>query len=267
MKNKCSRVASIIYQNLVVFACIGVTTSRMVLRTHNLPGPQVVHTLTYNDSEYKTSVGYSAVGKHTVREFVKSNGAVAGINGGDAIQGWITRLRVDNQDIVTKNSMVENGLQDEDANGVLGIDHRGKVYIFKSQDFEKYNVNVLPTFLFSGPLLVLDSQIQNTSDTSWNHVRNPRTAVCTTTTADLVKFVVVDGRSERALGMTIPEFATFLQSAAGCRHAINLDGGGSSTMYTKNRGLVNTPMSKTSDGGTTVVERSVSNAILIFYQV
>ena len=254
---------------LVVFACycIGVTTSRMVLRTHNLPGPQVVHTLTYNDNEYKTSVGYSTTGKHTVREFVKSNGAVAGINGGyhdfnpnTKYKGGITRLRVDNQDIVTKNSMVENGLQDEDANGVLGIDHRGKVYIFKSQDFEKY---MLPTFLFSGPLLVLDSQIQNTSDTTWNNVRNPRTAVCTTTTSDLVKFVVVDGRSERVHGMTIPEFATFLQSAAECRHAINLDGGGSSTMYTKSRGLVNTPTSKTSDGGTTVVERSVSNAILI----
>lgn len=250
---------------LVVFACIGSTTSRMVLRTHSLPG-QVVHTLTYNYNEYKTVIDYSETDKHTVREFVKSNGAIAGINGGyhdfnpeTEYKGGITRLRVDNKDIVTQNSMMENGLQDEDANSVLGIDHRGKVYILQSLDLEKY---VLPTFLFSGPLLVLDSQIQNTSDITWNNVRNPRTAVCTTNDG-LVKFVVADGRSERARGMTIPEFATFLQNTAGCRHAINLDGGGSSTMYTQNQGLVNTPMSKTSDGGTTVVERSVSNAILI----
>ena len=126
--------------------CIGPASSLGGLRTYNLQGPQVVHTLTYDSSVYKTTIGYSTTGKHTVREFVERDGAVAGINGGyhdfnpdTEYKGGITRLRVDNRDIVIKNSVMENGLQNEDVNGVLGIGTRGKVYIFKSLDLEKKN--------------------------------------------------------------------------------------------------------------------------------
>lgn len=82
--------------------------------------------------------------------------------------------------------------------------------------------------------------------------RHPRTAVAQTFGGDLI-FVVVDGRSNISSGMTLAELAEYLKKL-GARHAINLDGGGSSTMIIKGR-VVNKP----SDGR----ERPISNGIVV----
>ncbi len=55
--------------------------------------------------------------------------------------------------------------------------------------------------------------------------------------------------------MSLIEAQQFLQDI-GCVDAINLDGGGSTTMWTKEKGVVNFPSDKSG-------ERSVSNALLI----
>jgi exopolysaccharide biosynthesis protein len=68
--------------------------------------------------------------------------------------------------------------------------------------------------------------------------------------------VVVDGRQPQlSRGMTLQELAG-LMSSLGCGDALNLDGGGSSTLYIQGS-VVNSP----SDAG---IERPVSDAILIF---
>lgn len=89
-------------------------------------------------------------------------------------------------------------------------------------------------------------------DHSIVHGRHPRTAVAVTFDGDLL-LVVVDGRTQRNAGMTLAELSTYLRTL-GARHAINLDGGGSSSMIVRGR-TVNTP----SDG----CERRISNGILI----
>lgn len=89
-------------------------------------------------------------------------------------------------------------------------------------------------------------------DNSIINGRHPRTAVAITFDGDLL-FIVVDGRSKRNAGMKLDELATYLR-ILGARHAINLDGGGSSSMIIKGK-TVNSP----SDGG----ERRISNGILI----
>ncbi len=89
-------------------------------------------------------------------------------------------------------------------------------------------------------------------DSSIVHGRHPRTAVALTFDGDLL-LVVVDGRSQRNAGMKLDELAAYLRSL-GARHAINLDGGGSSSMIVRGR-TVNSP----SDGH----ERRISNGILI----
>ena len=58
-------------------------------------------------------------------------------------------------------------------------------------------------------------------------------------------FVVVDGRSA---GVTLPELATIFEQL-GATEAYNLDGGGSSTMYF-NGALVNNPLGKGNERGT-----------------
>ena len=89
-------------------------------------------------------------------------------------------------------------------------------------------------------------------DNSIVNGRHPRTAVAQTFDGDLL-MIVVDGRSKRNSGMKLDELAAYLRTL-GTRHAINLDGGGSSSMIVKGR-IVNSP----SDGS----ERRISNGILI----
>lgn len=74
-------------------------------------------------------------------------------------------------------------------------------------------------------------------------VRHPRTAIGLTKDNHLI-MVVVDGRSEQAKGMSAKEVTTLLFDVFKCQKALNLDGGGSSTMWIKDQpynGVVNYP--------------------------
>jgi len=108
-----------------------------------------------------------------------------------------------------------------------------------------------------GPRLMTDGRIDINGhaekfDASIRNGRHPRTAVALTATGDLL-FIVVDGRSKRSAGMTLAELAAYIKKLGGLR-AINLDGGGSSSMFIRDR-IVNRP----SDGK----ERPISNGILV----
>jgi len=82
---------------------------------------------------------------------------------------------------------------------------------------------------------------------------HPRTAIGSTADGKLV-MVTVDGRQSISTGMPLPDLAK-LMLAQGCVNAINLDGGGSSTMATS-YGVINCP----SDGPL----RPVSNGLAVF---
>lgn len=85
--------------------------------------------------------------------------------------------------------------------------------------------------------------------------RHPRTAVGIRRDGTWV-LVVVDGRRPQlSRRMTLAELAD-LMNALGCRDALNLDGGGSSTMVLQGK-VVNSP---SDEGG----ERPISDAILVF---
>ncbi len=83
--------------------------------------------------------------------------------------------------------------------------------------------------------------------------RHPRTAVGFSRDSRKMFFVVVDGRQVYSKGMSLTELAGFMQSL-GAFQAINLDGGGSSTLVVRNR-IKNSP----SDGH----ERQVANAWIL----
>ena len=70
-------------------------------------------------------------------------------------------------------------------------------------------------------------------------VRHPRVAVALTGDNDLL-LVVVDGRWPTASGMTAKELTLFLAKHFNPRWALNMDGGGSSTMYLKGYGAPGT---------------------------
>jgi hypothetical protein len=84
--------------------------------------------------------------------------------------------------------------------------------------------------------------------------RNPRTAIGITRNDRVIMFVV-DGRTSVSIGFTLHRLAHWMRWL-GAVDAVNLDGGGSATMWINGRGVVNHP----TDGAG---ERPVSNAVVV----
>ena len=106
------------------------------------------------------------------------------------------------------------------------------------------------------PTLVHDGQRRDNSGDTSLCPRNPRTAVGLSADRRTLYLAVVDGRSPPSrVGMTCNELAQMMQGF-GARWALNLDGGGSSTMWLANAGVVNRP----SDG----TPRTVSNHLAVY---
>ncbi len=82
--------------------------------------------------------------------------------------------------------------------------------------------------------------------------RHPRTGIGFSEDGSKVVIMVIDGRTVASVGVTTGTLGDVMMFA-GCHEAVNLDGGGSSTLYTEALGVRN----HCSDGR----ERAVSNAI------
>lgn len=80
--------------------------------------------------------------------------------------------------------------------------------------------------------------------------RHPRSAIGITYNNELV-IVVIDGRQKNSEGLTLKELASLMQQL-GCRDALNIGGGGCSTLYVENE-VANNPSVGT--------ERPVSEAV------
>lgn len=86
-------------------------------------------------------------------------------------------------------------------------------------------------------------------------VRHPRTGIGITKDGKKLFLIVVDGRQPQlSIGMTLEELAE-LFIKLGCYNSLNLDGGGSTTMWVKGR-VVNSPSDPTG-------ERPISDALLV----
>jgi hypothetical protein len=84
--------------------------------------------------------------------------------------------------------------------------------------------------------------------------RNPRTTIGVTANNRVI-MMVVDGRTSVSVGFTLHRLGKWMREL-GAVDAVNLDGGGSATMWIKGTGVVNHP---TDAAG----ERPVSNAVVI----
>lgn len=116
----------------------------------------------------------------------------------------------------------------------------------------------------AGPLLLQDGkEVPQRDDRTFVTRRHNRTAIGIRADGTTL-LLVADGRFKyQAEGLSLPELQRILRWL-GCREAINLDGGGSTTMYIHNRpheGIVNYPSDNhrhDHEG-----QRPVSNAILV----
>lgn len=116
--------------------------------------------------------------------------------------------------------------------------------------------------MVSGPLLLLDGKSVPLAQRPFNQLRHPRSAVGRRPNGEVL-WITVDGRTKEAAGMSLFELTQLFQ-ALGCTDAINLDGGGSTTMWIagqRRTGVVNHPCDdKVFDE---YGERPVSNVLLL----
>jgi exopolysaccharide biosynthesis protein len=95
--------------------------------------------------------------------------------------------------------------------------------------------------MVTGPLLLSHHQRSVLDTATFNTARHPRTAVAIKGKKALL--ITVDGRNQRAAGMSLFELASFLKWV-GADDGINLDGGGSTTLWVHSapdNGVINHP--------------------------
>lgn len=187
-------------------------------------------------------------------QMASDHGAVAAVNGGffDVKNGTPLDLLIQGGRLRMQ--------QGERHDAAFGIDAGGRVAIGRRDP------GGWPGMIDARgawPLLLAGGDVCRPGGFSKSDRRHPRTAmgIVATGSGEDIIFVTVDGRTGQAAGMTLLELACVMQ-ALGCRDALNLDGGGSTTMWVKGRGIVNHP----SDNGRFdhKGERKVSDAVLLF---
>lgn len=149
--------------------------------------------------------------------------------------------------------------------------HQKAAIILDGKDLKIEKWNGQPTWenslssddiMLSGPLLVLNRHEESVDSSAFTYTRHPRTAIVVTNT-NRILLITVDGRDANAAGMSLIELRKILKWLD-AKDAINLDGGGSTTLWIHNQpegGVVNYPSdNKIWDHAG---ERKVANAILV----
>lgn len=184
---------------------------------------------------------------------------------GEKLTGTVTDIRPYGED--QASFIPENGFVIS-ASGSVEVD---KVRNMKIGDTVGLTIDVEDQWkgskfmLATGPLLVQKGAVDLTIDldSTRTRERTARTAVATNADGSSAYFVTVDSGIIGSSGMTLVEFASYLKSI-GAYNAINLDGGGSTTMVARKYGdrlpsLVNRP-SQGSERRVSAILEAISTA-------
>lgn len=195
----------------------------------------------------------------------EQRGAVAAVNGSffnmKAPYGSANYLRVDGQELASNAyDGYENSGQGRSIRQTGAVaTFKGAMYVLKSDDLARWEHDIAAEdVVTTGPVLLVGGETEEIVLNDFNTRRNPRTAVGRRTDGTVL-LVVADGRNQEAAGLSMRELQQVM-AALGCVDAINLDGGGSTTMVVHGE-VVNHPSDnrKFDPAG----ERSVANAIVV----
>ena len=193
-------------------------------------GPQSIHLLELDPKQgIKTSIAYSDTLILTSK-LAKNHQAIAAINGSYfAAEGnSVCFFKVNEAAIDSTIPKIYKR-----CNGLV-YTNKGKLKILPwskaKEDRWKKNKGIM---LASGPSLLEDghfSEWLDPEDLKFFPKKHPRSALAFTKEGKIMA-IVIDGRAPgNAIGMSIPEFA-YLVKVLGCERALNLDGGGSTTLW------------------------------------
>ena len=251
---------------------------------------QIVNVLEVNLSDPRYSIKFAYADKGEINSNMVKNepAAIAGINGGYEQEAIYIKI---NNAIISQVSLQPGHLRYwkheacifSEGERTVGILYGGKD---GEKAIEAYDKLEAENIIASAPMLINDYEpigedfvggtftedqlMQFDYEDYRRHqgVRHPRTVYALTEDNDLL-LIAIDGRwSGKAEGMNAAEVTRFIVRYFNPQWAINMDGGGSTTLTVKGLGhpetnVVNYP----TDGGTHdhTGERSVSTHILVLY--
>jgi exopolysaccharide biosynthesis protein len=191
-------------------------------------------------SSYELTFAWSDSTLIPTSQFGMNNGAIAAVNGTffDVQRGGSVVFFKVKDEVITRGA-VNRRLYSE--SGGISIGEDGAITVLARPE-DGWLTTTHSTVMGSGPLLILNGEQRNLSEDPFNQNRHPRTAVGLTED-DMLLLITVDGRSSLAHGMSTPELQEFMDQM-GAVYALNLDGGGSTTMWIDGfgeNGIVNYP--------------------------
>lgn len=199
-------------------------------------------------------------------EMAQKHDAVAAINGSffDMDQHFpVCYLRIDSVELGENTPGKDTVNRKYYQYGTLCLSH-DSVFILKTDSPRHWEEALpYPDIMTAGPLLIWHDTLQHMrDDRTFVTNRHNRTAVGIRDDGTVL-LLVADGRFKEAEGLSLPELQQIFRWL-GCRDALNLDGGGSTTLFLNigdYQGIANCP----SDNGRFdhEGERGVSNAVLI----
>ena len=199
-------------------------------------------------------------------EMARKHNAVAAVNGSffDMDKHFpVCYLRIDGIDLGENTPGKDTVNRKYYQYGTLCLSGES-VLILKTESARRWEEALpYPDIMTSGPLLIWHDTVQPMrDDRTFVTNRHNRTAVGIREDGTVL-LLVADGRHKEAEGLSLTELQQLLRWL-GCRDALNLDGGGSTTMFLNIgdfQGVVNCPSdnSRFDHEG----ERGVSNAVMV----
>lgn len=226
--------------------------------------PQNINILMVNLDKRDIFLVYNPEENIIVRKQAEKAGAIAAVNAGffnikDG--GSVTYIKTGG--LVLDTDTANKWTRNVNLNGSVIIDTNNQLTIDRARTNSWYDAH--PEYqgvVVTGPLLLSAKQKYQLPSTSLVTNRHPRTAIGIKRTHRLF-ILTIDGRTDQAAGMTLAELSDLMMSLK-CKDAVNLDGGGSTTMWIAGKsfnGVVNMPCDnrKFDHEG----ERAVSDILII----
>ena len=207
----------------------------------------------------KLALGYEKQVLKPVSDFATAANALAATNGGffDVKNGGSVDLIRSNGVVIAPNRIGQGGRVEHQL-GAL-VFNNGALSIAKWDGTTDWETKLTGDIMVAGPVMIYrDTTIFLDTASAFVKTRHPRTGVAVT--HNRVLLVTIDGRNDNAAGVSLIEMAKILKWLK-ADDGINLDGGGSTTMWINNSGVVNYPTDnkKWDHEGA----RKVANAILV----
>ena len=200
----------------------------------------------------------------TTSDFAKIAGATAAINGTffDVKNGGSVDFVKVNGKVVNNTRLEKNNSRARHQRAALVI-NAGILEIQKWDGSTNWEEKIpSQNVMLTGPLLMFNSVQEAIDNADFNILRHPRTCVGIKPDGKTL-LLTVDGRNDNSAGVSMFELAKIM-AWLGCSAAVNLDGGGSTTLWVNNKvtkGVVNYPTDnkKWDHNG----ERKVANVVIL----